>query len=98
MWETALAAFLGAAIGAFYFGGLWLTVRRLPHAQRPALLMLGSFLMRVAVCLPAFYLAARGENWGRLLVLTAAFLTVRLAMVRRLGPEHRPEPVTTGER
>jgi hypothetical protein len=43
----------------------------------------------MALCLPIFYLAVRGSHWQRLLILTAAFLTVRMILVHRLGPRGR---------
>lgn len=87
--EIALPALGGAALGLFYFGGLWYTLRRLERSGSPALLMLGSYLGRLAVCLPCFYLAVRGGHWERLLIVMAAFLAMRLVLVRRLGPRRR---------
>ena len=80
----ALAA--GIGLGVFYFGGLWLTVRRLPTAQRPALLSLLSFFARLGVVLSGFYLAMDG-HWQRLLACLLGFLGARVILVRLLGPE-----------
>jgi F1F0 ATPase subunit 2 len=80
----ALAA--GIVLGTFYFGGLWLTVRRLPTAQRPALLSLLSFFARLGVVLSGFYLVMDG-HWQRLLACLLGFLGVRFLLVRRWGPE-----------
>ena len=80
----ALAA--GIVLGTFYFGGLWLTVRRLPTAQRPALLSLLSFFVRLAVVLFGFYFVMDGR-WVRLLVCLLGFLGARVILVRRWGPE-----------
>ena len=85
--ELLLWAAAGAVLGLLYFSGLWYTVRRLGRARNPALLVLGSYVGRLAVCLPCFFLAARGGQWGRLLVFTAAFLVVRLVLILRLGPK-----------
>ena len=41
--------FLGAVLSAFYFGGLWLTVKRLPQSRQPTLLSLSSFAARSLV-------------------------------------------------
>lgn len=80
----ALAA--GIGLGVFYFGGLWLTVRRLPTAQRPALLSLLSFFARLGVVLFGFYFVMDGR-WVRLLVCLLGFLGARVILVRRWGPE-----------
>ncbi len=80
----ALAA--GIGLGVFYFGGLWLTVRRLPTAQRPALLSLLSFFARLGVVLSGFYLVMDG-HWQRLLACLLGFLGARVILVRLLGPE-----------
>jgi F1F0 ATPase subunit 2 len=80
----ALAAGLG--LGVFYFGGLWLTVKRLPTARHAAQLLLASAFVRMAVTLAGFYLVAGGE-WQRLLMCLLGFFSVRVLMVRRLRPE-----------
>lgn len=80
----ALAA--GIGLGVFYFGGLWLTVRRLPTAQHPALLSLLSFFARLGIVLSGFYLVMDG-HWQRLLACLFGFLGVRFILVRRWGPE-----------
>jgi F1F0 ATPase subunit 2 len=80
----ALALLGGALIGLFYFGGLWLTVRALPKAGNPGLLVMGSFVGRTAVSLLALYLLMDGR-WERLLAGMAGFLVARYWMVRRYG-------------
>ena len=54
--ELGAALLAGGGLGGFYFAGLWWTVRKLPTAQSPALLSLGSFLLRTTVVLAGFYL------------------------------------------
>lgn len=84
----ALAA--GIGLGIFYFGGLWLTVRRLPTARWPAFLSLSSFFGRLSVVLFGFYLVM-GGHWERLLVCLFGFLVVRVILVRLWGPERKAE-------
>lgn len=93
---TAVAAALaGGALGLLYFGGLWLTVRRVPTARRPGLLVAASFLGRLAAAGAGFgLLAARGPL--ALAAALAAFLGVRLALVRRLGPEAAGDAAPAG--
>lgn len=75
----------GAVLGVFYLGGLWLTLRRLPGAKNPGLLMLFSFFGRTAVVTAGLYLMAEG-GLDRLAAGVAGFLIVRAVMVRRMGP------------
>ena len=76
----------GAGAGIFYFGGLWLTVRRIPDSGHPGLLTLASFLVRVAVTVSVFYLIG-GGHWPRLLAALSGLLLARHFIVRHLGPD-----------
>lgn len=84
MLGLSLAA--GAGLGLFYFGGLWLTVRRLPTLRRPELISLGSFVGRLGVTLLGFYLVADGR-WERLAACLVGFFVMRTILVHRLGPK-----------
>jgi F1F0 ATPase subunit 2 len=87
-------------LGLFYFGGLWLTVRRLPGSRTPELLILGSFVGRLAVTLAGFYLVM-GGRWERLLACLAGFLITRTFLLYRLKPTLSaplPCPLPQGER
>ena len=54
---TLVAAFAaGLALGAFYFIALWKSVQKLSVANSPASLMIGSFILRMAVVMAGFYL------------------------------------------
>lgn len=85
----ALAAGLG--LGVFYFGGLWLTVRRLPTARHAPLLVMASAFARTAITLVGFYLVAGGQ-WQRLFLCLLGFFSVRAIMVRRMRPERADRP------
>lgn len=74
---------IGAVLGAIYFAGLWITVRRLAITRQPALLMLVSFIGRVAVVLLGFYFVTDGR-WERLIACLAGFLLARTLLIRRL--------------
>lgn len=82
-----LAWAAGSALGLFYFGGLWLTVRRLPAHRYSVPLFLGSFAARTAVVLAGFYWVM-GDRWERALACLAGFIMVRQLLVSRLraGP------------
>jgi F1F0 ATPase subunit 2 len=74
----------GALLGAFYFGTLWLVVRRLDRLARPAVWLGVTAILRLAVVLALFALLA-GARWERLVVALAGFLVVRAVLTRRLG-------------
>jgi F1F0 ATPase subunit 2 len=80
----ALAFAAGSVLGVFYFTTLWQTVRRLPDEPRPLRLMLGSFVVRLAVVLPGFYLIMSG-HWERLAAALLGFILIRIICVSRFG-------------
>lgn len=82
----ALACAAGIGLGLFYFGGLWLTVRRLSSARSPMPIALASFVARTAVVLVGFYFVM-GGRWERMLACLAGFFVVRLVMVHRMRAE-----------
>ncbi len=79
---------LGISLGAVYFGGLWLTLARLPGSGQPALLALSSFLLRSALCLLGFYLIL-GSGLEGLAACLAGFILMKLALVQILGRRNR---------
>lgn len=81
-----LAGAAGVGLGALYFGGLWLTVRALPHSGRPVVLIAGSFLVRMAVIAGGFY-PILGAGWDRLLACLAGFVLVRVVVVSWLASD-----------
>ena len=91
-----LAGLAGLLLGAFFFGGLWWTVKRSMVSPQPALLVLGSFLLRTAVALGGFYLAVQG-GWQSLLACMGGFLVARVLLTRFIGAQH-PEPAKQTQR
>ena len=83
----------GAALGVFFYGGLWLTVKRLPGANYPALLALGSFWMRSLVTVAGFVLLMRA-GWEYAAIALVGFPLGRLVISRFL-PERRTAPKCT---
>lgn len=85
--QYLLAILVGVGLGGMYFGGLWLTVRRLPDAHWPVLLLLGSIVGRTTLTLVGFYLVM-GGRWERILACLAGFILVRVVLVRWLRSSH----------
>jgi F1F0 ATPase subunit 2 len=75
----------GVVLGLFYYGGLWLTVRRLPALGRPELWIFVSLVLRIAVVVVVL-LVLFGEQWERLLAAMAGMLVARIVLVRKIGP------------
>lgn len=85
MIAAAVGFVAGMAIGAAYFGGLWITLTRAETSRWPPLLLAGSYLLRLSIAGVGFgLLAVRG------IVPVAAgllgFLLVRTVLVHRLRP------------
>lgn len=90
---SALAFAAGLLLGAFFFGGLWWTVRKGVSAKRPALMFLGSLLLRTAATVAGFYVVG-GGHWQRLLACLLGFVIARFIVTRLAGPtvEHYDAP------
>lgn len=86
-----LAAGVGFILGGLYFGGLWLTIRRLPDSRHPALLMLGSFMLRSVFVLAGFYPMIR-QGWHNALFMLVGFILARLLLTRCLKPSVSSSP------
>jgi F1F0 ATPase subunit 2 len=67
-----ISAIAGIAMGVFFYGGLWFTVRHLVTTRHPVLLTLASFWGRTLVTLAAFLLVVDGR-WENALAALAGF-------------------------
>ncbi len=85
-----LAGLAGGALGAFFFGGLWWTVRQTlsPGLSpgRAALWQLGSLLLRTGVALLGFYWIGAGQ-WERMAACLAGFTAARFVVMRMTRTE-----------
>jgi F1F0 ATPase subunit 2 len=93
-----LGTVAGFGLGAFFFGGLWWTVRRALSAQQPALWFLGGWMLRMGVALAGFLVVADG-HWQRLLACLSGFVVARIAVTwmtrvpQTCGPESVPRTI-----
>ncbi|QLQ32711.1 MAG: ATP synthase subunit I [Candidatus Thiothrix singaporensis] len=79
--HLTLPLIVGLALGMFFFGGLWWTVRKGSVATNPALWFFTSFMLRTGVALAGFYAIAAGD-WQRLLAALAGFVLARMVITR----------------
>jgi len=83
--DWVLAGGAGVFLGAFFFGGLWWTVRKGVASKQPSLWFLGSLLLRTGITLAGFYLVSGGQ-WQRLLACLLGFALARFIVTRLAGP------------
>ena len=76
-----ISLFVGAIIGAAFFGGLWWTVLNGVRDRNPAPLFLASFLVRMTFALAGFYLVGSAHP-DRLAACLLGFVGVRVLIVR----------------
>jgi len=75
-----LAWMAGLVLGGVFFGGLWWTVRRGVVSKQPAMLFMGSFLLRMGITVSGFLLVGRGD-WKRLVLCLIGFVMARLMVI-----------------
>jgi F1F0 ATPase subunit 2 len=80
----------GTALGAVFYLGLWLTVRKGLHSTHPAKLFLASLVLRIGISVAGFYYISRGD-WRLLVAGMGGFLLSRTCALRLAGgPESKP--------
>jgi F1F0 ATPase subunit 2 len=85
----ALAFVAGVLLGAFFFGGLWWTVRRGMLSRRPGIWFMGSMLLRTCAVAAGFYFllglpASVASGWKTMLAGLLGFIMARVAATRFL--------------
>jgi F1F0 ATPase subunit 2 len=89
-----LAAIFGAAMGVFYYGGLWLTVQRLSRVKNPTFWSSLSLLIRVCVMLGLCYFFLDLLQVAAL----AAFVGFLVARTLLMGAVHKAAAVADQRR
>jgi F1F0 ATPase subunit 2 len=79
--SLSAALIAGIVLGAFFFGGLWWTVRKGMASERVALWFLGSMLLRTSVVVLGFYFVL-GDDWRRLVAGLLGFVVARTIVMR----------------
>lgn len=82
----------GILLGAFFFGGLWWTVRQAVTSENVALWFFGSMLLRTGVVMLGFYLLL-GDSWQGMLVGLLGFFIARLIATRLTCEAEQSKPL-----
>lgn len=91
MLNLLLAIAAGIILGVIFFGGLWWTVRKGLSSPRPALLFLGSLIVRMSVVVLGVFFVSQGQ-WKQTVACLLGFLLARVAVMRWTGTRlERPE-------
>jgi len=72
-----LSLIVGLALGVFFFGGLWWTVRKATTSTNPAMWFLGSLMLRMTIAMSGFYIVMAGD-WRRLCLALLGFIIARM--------------------
>ena len=76
-----LAFIEGLGLGTLFFGGLWLTMKKVLTSKMPGLLFSASFLIRTAITMIGFYYISLG-HWQGLLVCVLGYIVARFLVMR----------------
>lgn len=76
-----LAVLAGVFLGTGFFAGLWWTIRLGLTSKRPALLFVGSLLLRSSLLLIGLYVVSNGHA-KRLLACLLGFIIARFIVTR----------------
>ncbi len=87
---------VGLVLGVFYYGGLWLVLRRLPQLSHPAVWLTLSLLVRTLTVLFVLYLLF-ANDWQQLLVAVLGMIISRVLLVQRIKPAPRHAAKHTGQ-
>jgi len=79
--QLVTGSVVGATLGGFYFGVLWLTVRRVPDSRRPGVLVAGSYLSRLGVLAAGLYGVVRVGGAPALLAAVVGLVVVRQLVI-----------------
>jgi F1F0 ATPase subunit 2 len=95
--EFVIFILIGVALGFFYFGGLWLTVRKFLFYRRSSLLVLLSFLIRNGFLIFALYMIGRGGEWENIIFALIGIIGARWIFFRKINPEKSAQPILLRE-
>ena len=69
----------GIVLGFFFYGGLWITIKKGIDSKYAYLLLIGSFFIRTAVVLLGFYYVAKGD-WKSMFYCLIGFVLAKFIL------------------
>ena len=69
----------GLVLGFFFYGGLWITIKKGIDSKYAYLLLIGSFFIRTAVVLLGFYYVAKGD-WKSMFYCLTGFVLAKFIL------------------
>ena len=78
---TLLVLLGGTCLGILFFGGLWLTSKKMLNSNKPVLWYIGSMFIRTALTLLGFYYIGQ-HSLKYMLICLLGFIIARFAVVR----------------
>ncbi|MCG6939302.1 MAG: ATP synthase subunit I [Gammaproteobacteria bacterium] len=89
-------ALVGVVLGFFYYGVLWLSLRRLTHRSYTAAWFGLSLLLRTITVVFVLYLLF-ADAWQQLLIALLGMLVSRALLVQHIKPGSRHANAHTGQ-
>jgi F1F0 ATPase subunit 2 len=87
---TLLVLLGGSCLGLLFFGGLWLTSKKMLDSKNTALWYIGSLFIRVGITLLGFYYMGQHSLKYMLICLLgfiiARFVVVRMTKIKEMKP------------
>ncbi len=90
-----IAFIVGILVGSLFFGGLYLTVKKLTSLKYPALFMILSLIVRLVILAGGIYLIMDG-GIKNVLSAMAGIILVRFVMIAKLGKALPDETIEGG--
>lgn len=83
MFPYILGLFIGIITGLFYFVGLWITVKKVGHSQKPRRLLMTSTVVRLLPTLAIMFILIRKDP-GMFVAMFVSFFALRFIMIKRI--------------
>ena len=96
LYWLSLCLVAGSLLGVIFFGGLWLTVQKIPTSTHPIRLVLLSLVTRISLTLAGFYGLTQG-HWQNLAACLVGFGVARLWVTYFTQGRRLPKRATSGE-
>lgn len=86
---------VGTILGAIYFGGLYFTTQKIGEVEKPTLLIVLSFILRMGLLILTFFYLSKG-GYKDMLIALVALIIVRFIMTHSIN-KNEPESAKRGD-